>query len=335
MQKNIINITLREIQIPEDYEKLAELFNLIEPGSATAQSLEDEDQHIPAKSYLSKNEEGLLIGFGRTRVIAESSNGQIIGYGSSWRAPWVEPGQLASIFCVHPGFRKQGVGELILTHLEKWAIGHQESVLLSEIKDWIDDSLSFVQKRGFALDAHIFELVLDLKKFDLNSLSKTLDNLIESDIQFLTLADVPKEESEQKLYQLCVETSKDNPGQVGNLPPFSQWRMEFLPEDCSRDEWVFLAMDGKSIIGVTTLFQTEKTGVLYTNYMGVSRKYRGRGIARALKLLSIHAAMKSGAHTMTTDSEENNAPMQFINRSLGYVQGLGHYRILKQITPLI
>ena len=84
-------------------------------------------------------------------------------------------------------------------------------------------------------------------------------------------------------------------------------------------------------MGVTQLFTTEEEGVLYTNYTGVHKAYRGRGIAKALKLLSIDCAIKAGAHTTTTDSEENNTPMQSINRSLGYVPGKGHYRILKQL----
>jgi GNAT superfamily N-acetyltransferase len=333
MSLNIQNteVKLREIRIPEDYVQLANLFNLIEPGSATAQSLEVEDQQIPTKSNLKKDENGRLVGFGRTRVIAENSDGQIIGYGASFRAPWVDPGQLGSVFCVHPDFRRQGVGTRILSHLENWANEQQADVLLSELKDWIDDSLPFVQKRGFSLDAHVYELVLDLNQFETTKYTDLIEKVTKSGIQFVTLAQVHGEESEQKLYELCVETSKDNPGQYGSLPPFSQWQKEFFPEE-SRNDGVFIAVDGDRFIGVTQLFNTEDEGVIYTNYTGVEKEYRGCGIARALKLCSINEAIKIGAHTMTTDSEENNAPMQSLNRSLGYVPGQGHYRILKKLT---
>lgn len=325
------DIKLRDMKVPDDYERLATLLNMIDPGSTTAQSLEEEDRQIPATSNFKMNEDGLLVGFGRTRVVAEDENGQIIGYGASFRAPWVDPGNLGSVFCVHPDFRGKGIGERILTHLENWANEHQASELSSIVMDWVDDSLSFVQKRDFVVDAHIFDLELDLHQFKKAKYGDAVVQVIQSGIQLTTLADLAGEDSEAKLYELCVETSKDNPGQYSSLPPFEQWKKEFLPEETSRKEWVFLAVDGARFIGVSQLFSTEDDGVLYTNYTGVQKEYRGRGIAKALKLQSIEAAMKAGAHTLTTDSEEKNAPMQHINRSLGYNPGKGHYRILKKL----
>ncbi|MCM3767030.1 GNAT family N-acetyltransferase [Neobacillus niacini] len=325
------HVRLREIKIPEDYEQLAILLNLIEPGAATAQSLEEENRQIPTSSNLKLNENGLLVGFGRTRVVAVTEEGQIIGFGAAFRAPWVDPGQVGSEFCVHPDYRGQGVGEMIVSHIENWANEHQASVLSSIVMDWIDESLPFVQKRGFTVDAHVFALELDVNQFDAAKYVGFVEQFTSADIQFVTLANLPGEESEHKLYELCVETSKDNPGQFGSLPPFEQWRKEFLPEVTSRYDWVLIAIEGDRFVGVTQLYSTENSGVLYTNYTGVQKEYRGRGIAKALKLLSIHAAINEGVHTMTTDSEENNAPMQHINRSLGYLPGKGHYRILKQL----
>lgn len=327
----LVNINLRDMKVPDDYEQVATLLNLIEPGAATAQSLEEEDRQIPATSNLKLNEAGLLVGFGRTRVVAENEDGQIIGYGAAFRAPWVDPGSVGSVFCVHPDFRGEGVGGRILNYIENWAVENRASVLTSVIMDWIEESVPFAEKHGFSVDAHVFDLVLNLDGLDTSLAEATIREVKESGLQFLTLADLPGEDSETKLYELCVETSKDNPGQYGSLPPFEQWRKEFLPEDTSRKDWVFIAVDGEEFAGVTQLFSTEDEGVLYTNYTGVQKEYRGRGIAKALKLISIEAARKAGAHTMTTDSEAQNTPMQHINRSLGYIPGQGHYRILKQL----
>jgi GNAT superfamily N-acetyltransferase len=323
--------TLRDIKIPEDYQSIAHLLNMIEPGSTTARSLEEEDQQMPATSNMKIDENGLLVGFGRTRIIAESGEGAIIGYGASFRAPWTNAGQLSSIFCVHPDFHRKGVGTMIYSHLENWARENQASLLTSIVMDNIEGSLPFADKNGFTIDAHIFELELKLPTFDSTKYANTIREASDYGIQFITLADLQGEYSEKKLYDLYVETSKDNPGQYGSLPPFAQWQKEFMPEENSKKEWVFIAMDGDQFIGVTQLFQTEDEGVAYTNYTGVLKEFRGRGIAKALKLLSIDTAKKEGYHTMTTDSEENNAPMQHINRSLGYQPGNGHYRILKPL----
>lgn len=324
-------IMLRDLQLPEDYKHIAVLFNSIEPGSTTVEALEDEDRHIPQKATLTLNDQGQLIGFGRIRVLAENTNGQVIGYGASWRAPWSDPGELASTFCVHPDYQRHGVGELILSYLENWAASHQASLLLSEVKDWVPGSLPFAQKHGFLLGAHIFELRLNLNRLDLTKMADPVHRLQDSGITFVTLADKAGDESEKKLYGLYVETSKDNPGQSGNLPAFPEWRKEALPENCSQEKWVFIALDGDRFVGVSTLFSTDETGVLYTDYTGVDRHYRGRGIAKALKLLSIQAAINEGTHTMTTDTEAGNEAMQKLNRGLGYLPGKGHYRILKKL----
>jgi GNAT superfamily N-acetyltransferase len=322
---------LREMKVPDDYEQLAILLNLIEPGTTTAQSLEEEDRQIPSSSSLKVNDTGLLVGFGRTRVVVETEDGQIIGYGACFRAPWVEPGQVGSQFFVHPDFLRQGIGSMILLHIENWANEHQASVFSSIVMDWMDDSLTFVEKRGFTVDAHIFELELDVNTFNTEKYGNSIKLVTNKGIRFVTLADLDGEEPQQKLYKLCVETSKDNPGQYGGLPPFDQWRKEFFPEASSRRDWVFIAIEGDRFVGLTQLFHTEKAGVVYTNYTGVRKEYRGLGIAKALKLISILAAKEEGVHTMTTDSEENNAPMQHINRSLGYLPGKGHYRIHKNL----
>jgi GNAT superfamily N-acetyltransferase len=312
-------VKLRDLRLPEDYPLIANLFNSIEPGSTTVEALENEDRHIPDTSSLALDENGLLTGFGRMRVIAENTTGQVIGYGASWRAPWSDSGELASTFCVHPSYQRQGVGSLILAHIENWAANHKASLLLSEMKDWIPGSLPFAQKHGFSLDAHVFELVLDLNQLDLKKTDETIHRLKDSGITFHTLADIPGEISEQKLYDLYVETSKDNPGQFGSLPVFPQWRKEALPEDCSQEKWVFIALDGDDFVGVSTLFSTEDTGVMYTDYTGVK------------KLLSMQTALNEGAHTMTTDTEAGNVAMQKLNKGLGYIPGKGHYRILKKL----
>jgi hypothetical protein len=68
-------VTLRDLRLPEDYTLIANLFNSIEPESTTLEALENEDRHIPAVSSLTLDENGLLTGFCRMRVVAENSDG--------------------------------------------------------------------------------------------------------------------------------------------------------------------------------------------------------------------------------------------------------------------
>jgi RimJ/RimL family protein N-acetyltransferase len=50
----------------------------------------------------------------------------------------------------------------------------------------------------------------------------------------------------------------------------------------------------------------------------VKRAWRGRGIAKSLKLAEIAWAHANGIKRLTASNEERNAPMLRLNESLGY-----------------
>ena len=52
-----------------------------------------------------------------------------------------------------------------------------------------------------------------------------------------------------------------------------------------------------------------------------------RGIATALKLLTVQFAQKQGAYVIRTNNDATNAPMLAINRKLGYKPEPGHYAL--------
>ncbi|QRG68412.1 GNAT family N-acetyltransferase [Brevibacillus choshinensis] len=325
---------LRPFQEPNDYVALSAFYNQLQPGSSSPEDLAAKDKQIPAQSRLFLDENQQLGGFGRERIVAESADtGESIGYAQIWRAPWTPPGCLATLFYVAPAHRGQGVGTALLTHLLAWAKQKQADTVMSELKDWVPHSLDFALKQGFALDAHIFELHLDVNAFDESAGEAALSSLKQRGITFCTLGDIAaaREQAEEKLYRLYAQTLRDNPGHVGELPDLDEWRREAFPSHAFDPELVFIAADGERFVGVTTVFHTDQPGIKYTDYTGVDQNYRGQGIATALKLLSIQSAKKRGAHTLSTETEAKNSPMQAVNRKLGYVPGKGHYRVVKHL----
>lgn len=329
-----MTFSLRPFQIPEDYVALSTFYNQLQPGVLTPDDLAAEDKQIPAQSRLFLDTDNRLGGFGRERIVAECTKTKaMIGYAQIWRAPWTPPGCLSSLFYVEPEHRGQGVGTALLSHLIQWAKQQQADIVMSELKDWISHSLAFVSRHGFTVDAHVFELHLDLDTFDASEEEEIRSSLEQCGITFCTLADLSpiQEQSLEKLYHLYAETIRDNPGHVGDLPELDEWRREAFPQDSCDPELVFIAADGYRFVGVTTVFHTDQPTVKYTDYTGVVTDYRGRGIARALKLLSIHSVKKLGARTLSTETEAKNPPMQAVNRKLGYVPGKGHYRVVKHL----
>jgi GNAT superfamily N-acetyltransferase len=72
-------------------------------------------------------------------------------------------------------------------------------------------------------------------------------------------------------------------------------------------------------------------GVVWTAFTGTHRAYRGRGIARAVKLQTLAQAAELGVPEVRTDNDSENAPMLHINETLGYTTMPGYVSFVKRL----
>jgi GNAT superfamily N-acetyltransferase len=59
--------------------------------------------------------------------------------------------------------------------------------------------------------------------------------------------------------------------------------------------------------------------------------YRGRGLARAVKLQTLAQAVELGIPAVLTDNDSENAPMLHINEVLGYDERRGFISFVKRV----
>jgi RimJ/RimL family protein N-acetyltransferase len=97
-----------------------------------------------------------------------------------------------------------------------------------------------------------------------------------------------------------------------------------------RPEGIFLAADGAAWVGLAIVGTFPETNSMYNMITGVDAAYRGRGIAQALKVLSIRYAQQAGATYIRTNNDSQNAPMLAINRKLGYQPQPGVYSMVRE-----
>ena len=326
-----MKFTIRPIRMPDDYEAVAGLINLIASEPTTAELLIEEEQKIPP-GQLHYNEAGELMGWDRPKWVAENEQGQVIAYAIAWRAPWTEPGALSHTLIVHPTARGSGVGTALYNTLCQWAAEVRASKLVDYLRESDEASLGYAIRRGYEVERHIFESVLDLAKFEQSELFDTIRRAEQSGITFTTLADEPGEENERKLYEVYRETSPDIPGYTGDYPDFYQWRKWSIQLPGSNPAWVHIAKDGDRYVGVATLVQNEQTRAMYHEYTGVRSAYRGRHIALALKLLSIQSARRQDSPYLRTHNDSANKPMLRINRDiLGFRAEPGNYKMVRKL----
>lgn len=319
---------IRPFQQPEDYEKVVPLLNTVLSEPVTAEELQKEEDQIPP-GQLSYDEEGRLIGWDRPKWVVTDLEDQVIGYAIVSRAPWNVPGTLYLTLVIHPASRRTGIGQALYQVALEWAEQVKASRLVCFIRDCDDVAVQFAKQRGFTIGRHTFESVLDLNDFDREELYKAISDAEETGIQFVTLADEPGEENERKLYDLYKITHLDLPGFNEEFPWFEEWRKWSVDKAGVRPEWIHIAKDQDSYIGVVTLQKNDQTGAMYHDYTGVHPEYRGRRIALALKMLGIRTAKSQAAPYLRTNNDSMNGPMLRINRDLiGFHAEPGRYQMV-------
>jgi GNAT superfamily N-acetyltransferase len=98
-----------------------------------------------------------------------------------------------------------------------------------------------------------------------------------------------------------------------------------MPEAC------FLGICQGQIAGVSELWHSSMTDVLYTGLTGTRRDFRRMGIAMSLKLRAIALAKALGIREIRTGNEVNNRGMLSINDALGFVKQPAWATFLKRL----
>lgn len=332
---------LRPLKVPEDYEGLAQLLNTFFSEPISAQRLQEDDAQLYEVGSTYKDSNGLLAGYDRTRYVAVTEEGRIVGYVWSWRAPWTEPGYLNNTIVVSKECRGQGIGARLLRHLLQWGEGLGADKLVTEL--WDDDPAArrFAERRGFSIERHTFQSVLELAKAPSSVTKETalFERLAAEGIRISSLAEEgDNAENERKLYEVYRETLSDIPGFMGEVPELEEWRKWYLQVEGYAPERLLLAVDsqgeGERYAAVSNIPYKEATNGMYHEYTGVCRDYRGRKIAQALKIRAIQLAQQQGASYLKTDNDSLNAPILKINQGLGYVPLRGSYRVVGDLQAV-
>lgn len=138
-------------------------------------------------------------------------------------------------------------------------------------------------------------------------------------------------EALRKLHELDDITRRDIPTTV---PIPAETYEDFVrrtdaPDRLAARTWV--ALDGDEPVGLSYLKFPPLRGNVWTGYTCTHPAYRGRGLARAVKLQSLAQAARLGVTRVMTGNDAENAPMLHINERLGYVRRPGFVQHHKRV----
>jgi GNAT superfamily N-acetyltransferase len=132
-------------------------------------------------------------------------------------------------------------------------------------------------------------------------------------VKKVDLRDVHRIDAESTLDVPATETIDDI--------PYDEWLQHVPAHPLFTDEGSFVAFVDGEPAALSIVLADLETGRAANMYTGTLRAYRGRGLARAVKLASIRWAAEHGIESMVTTNDETNAPMLAVNRRLGYRPG--------------
>ncbi len=295
-------VEVRRLEAAEDdLRSFVELTNTVTPEWPT--SLEDQrwsDEAYPGGVRFLGSLDG--------RTVAAASVGRIYMYEPTFERYW---------FGIHvmPDARRQGLGTRLWAACSAVARAAGKTGLQTDVSERQPDGLAFLESRGFEAIERMKMVQLDLRGLEPPAIDAP------SGIHLVTLAERP--DLEPGVYDVAREAyldipSVDEPVVAGPID-------EFLARDVHRDsipqDGFMIAVDTRTgeVAGWASLmFLPGSTTMAWHDMTAVGRRWRGRGVATALKRATIAWAIGHGLETLETGNDDDNRPMRAININLGY-----------------
>lgn len=215
----------------------------------------------------------------------------------------------------------RGIGSGLWSHLLHRARERGVTRMVTTIREDLPRAQEFAQRRAFHPSGRIHRISrLDVASANLDRCRRGAVTVEEAGIRIATLAELgPDDETLLRaIHQVDEESARDMPSSAewGSIP-FEQWRTETMEDPSVSPDAFWIALDGEQPVGLAVL-DLRSDGNAGNAYTGVSRRYRGRGVARALKLRTVEWAAQQGVPYIYTGNDVANEAMLAINIDLGY-----------------
>jgi len=226
-----------------------------------------------------------------------------------------------------PEWRRRGVARALLEELAEHARANNAKRLIAAVRGDEPEGARFAEALGYRAFHERIDSYIDVPSFDASGFDDPDATAARAGVRLATYAELLREHAadvevfQRELLPVIWAMARDVPSPTPmpeQPPPFEQAkRMFFEGPGIDPPSTIIALRDGRTV-GMTVTMVKEN-GTAYTNFTGVSRAERGKGIALAMKLRALRDLMTRGVKLFGTTNDEQNAAMRGINRRLGYV----------------
>jgi RimJ/RimL family protein N-acetyltransferase len=315
-------INIRAVDLDRDLGPLAEMFTAEQDEPTTEAGLRSD--------YEAHRERILRV------MVAEDERGELLGFNWMTRSR-TNPKEAYLYVIVKPEHRGQGIGGRLYTDLELVARSERLTQLEATVRDDCPKCRSFADRNGFIEQRHSIGMTLDLTRFDDRPYDEVISRLQAEGFQFTSMEALGNtEEAQHKLYALNDMTSSETPGSEGvhSWQDFADFQKSVCQSDWYKPAGQMVVIDTSSgeWVGMSAITRFEGADHANNLHTGVDKRYRGRKLAQAVKVLALRYAREVlKVDTVGTNHNSQNAPMIAIDRKCGYVQTPGSFVMLKRL----
>lgn len=314
------SLILRPAEPDRDFGQLAAWFSLLEDETTTEPSL---------RTYYDRERARI------TQQVAVAEGGELLGFW--WAArDRLQPERTTFSLFVKPDRRGQGIGRALYAGLEQAVRAAGVAHLRVSVWDNRPEDRAFAERRGFVERWHTLAMRLDLAAFEDRPYDAIITRLQSEGFRFTSMAALgDTEEAQRKLYALNEMTNMETLGTDGT-PAWASFE-DFQQRVC-RADWYKPA--GQMVVIDTATGDWAAMSAIsrfddyaYNLHTGVDRRYRGRKLAQAVKVLALrYARAVLLVTTVRTHHNSRNLPMIAIDRKLGYVLTPGTWLLEKDLA---
>jgi GNAT superfamily N-acetyltransferase len=214
------------------------------------------------------------------------------------------------------------------------ALADGAMVLEAQVVEDEPEMIAALESVGFGRDRTEKVWELDLAKHGDRLVAEALGARAKAQaegIEMLTLAEWSDPDAMRKLHGLAELTRRDVPTSYPIPAQSFEDFVERMNNPARRRDRLWIASDDGKPVALSFLGFPPVRGQVWTGYTCTHPDYRGRGLARGIKLQTLAQAAKLGVPTVLTDNDSENAPMLHINEALGYDARRGFISFVKRV----
>ena len=263
--------------------------------------------------------------FFHKRIVAEE-DGQMVGAVEFYHRPSrFHPDRYGFDLWVLPDRRRRGHGGAL--HEAAVTILRERNALAatSGVKESMTDGVEFTRKRGWVEIKRDWESRLVVAGFDFDKFAGAAERVTAQGIRISTFADELARDpaAAQKAYELTDHCRRDVPAMdTPTDVTFEEWKKDWIDAPSFLADAFYVAIDEQGRwLGMSNLQRSiEDPSFIWQGLTGVRREARGKGLAMALKLMTVRYAQRLRVDHIKTWNDQRNQPMLAINAAMGFAR---------------